>query len=76
MNISKLTITPIMSEASSIVIKNPTSERAAFLMKERLVSGSYESQLLAQRQELKHKKLPTWLKNFVNPETWVKTIGK
>ncbi|MBD5402917.1 hypothetical protein HDR58_09000, partial [bacterium] len=40
MNISKLTLTPIMAKTQSVIIHAPTAERASFLIKEKLVSGS------------------------------------
>jgi ribosomal protein S18 len=64
MNITKLTITPVIKGAHRIVIENPTTERAQRLVLERL-SSNYE-----QIKPAKFK-LPKFLKGFVNPRTRV-----
>lgn len=64
MNISKLTITPLVSKAESIVIKKPNSETAAMLIKEKLTS-QYGFQKPIR------PKMPKFLKGFVNPKTYV-----
>lgn len=64
MNISKLTITPIMSKTSSIVIKNPSSEIAEIFIKEKLTSNY-------GFQKPKRPKMPKFLKGFMNPKTYI-----
>ena len=66
MNISKLTLTPIMAKTQSVIIHAPTAERASFLIKEKLVSGSRNFGC-----SKKYSKLPAFLKGFVNPKTHV-----
>lgn len=65
MNISKLTITPISKGLSPFVQYCPTNETASLLIKERLVSGYTEKVPRAL------KKLPSYLKGLVNPDTKV-----
>ena len=69
MDIKKLTITPIHSGCPKIVSQNPTQESASLLMKERLaMKVSPYNQETTPRV---FKKLPDWLKGFVNPKTLV-----
>lgn len=67
MNINKLTITPIMSGMHSFVRKEPKTEIASQLIKERLLSGSDNKTPRALR------KLPKSLRSWVNPECKVVT---
>lgn len=71
MNISKLTLTPITSQGSKLVIKNPTQQTANALINERLVS-SYE--IFEERKPI--YKMPKILKGFANPETYVGPANK
>lgn len=64
MNISKLTITPIVSKTAAIVIYKPSVESASILIKERLAS-KYGFQHLVK------PKMPKFLKGFANPNTYV-----
>lgn len=71
MNISKLTLTPIVSHARKVVIKNPTPQTANLLITERLSSsvGIYEKHNHAG-------KMPSFLKGLVNPNTYVGSAKK
>ncbi len=64
MNISKLTLTPLVSKAANIVIEKPATEIAAVLIKEKLTS-KYGFQKPAR------PRMPKFLKGFVNPNTYV-----
>ena len=64
MNISKLTLTPLVSKAPNIVIEKPATEIAAVLIKEKLTS-KYGFQKPAR------PRMPKFLKGFVNPNTYV-----
>ena len=64
MNISKLTIAPVIKGAKGFVIENPTTERAHRLIAEKL-STNYENP-----KPVKFK-LPKCLRGFVNPKTRV-----
>lgn len=64
MDISKLTITPIISKASSVVITKPTTELAATLIKEKLTSNY-------GFQKPTRLKMPKFLKGFFNPATYI-----
>lgn len=64
MEISKLTIRPIIRGAQKIDINNPSSERAKRLIIDKL-SLDYET------VKLPKSKLPKALRGFVNPETRV-----
>lgn len=69
MDIKKLTITPIQNGFSQIVSHNPTQASASLLMKERLaMKVSTYNQETTPRV---FRKLPDWLKGFVNPKTLV-----
>ena len=69
MNIQKLTITPIQSGCPKIVSQNPTKASASLLMKERLaMKNSHYNDDSTPRV---FKKLPNWLKDFVNIKTLV-----
>lgn len=65
MNITKLTLTPIVSQAPKVVIKNPEPKTAELLINERLDSAKFHS-----RKEKIRVKMPKFLKNFFNPETY------
>ena len=65
MHINKLTITPINKGLSPFVQYGPTGETAGILIKERLVSGTND------RVPRALKKIPSFLKGFVNPNTKV-----
>lgn len=69
MNIQKLTITPLEKGLSSYVTQNPTIESAGRLISERLLSsnGYYNREKPARAL----RKIPKWMKDFVNPETLV-----
>lgn len=62
MDITKLTITPLTSYASSVIVNKPTTEMAGILIKEKLTS-KYGSPA--------HPKMPKFLKGFTNPKTYV-----
>ena len=64
MYISKLTLTPIISKASSVVIDKPSTETASMLIKERLASRY-------GLQKPVKPKMPKFLRGFVNPQTYV-----
>lgn len=66
MNITKLTLTPIVSQAKKVVIKTPDSQTAGLLINERLAipAGIYET-------PNNIKKIPSFLKGLVNPKTYV-----
>jgi len=67
MDIKKLTIAPIVRGARSIIINEPSPQRAAMLIKE-----SFESSRTAFGvKSMPVKKLPKALKGLVNPKTWV-----
>ncbi len=69
MDIQKLIITPIQSGCPQIVSQNPTKASASLLMKERLaIQGSQYNKEATPRV---FRKLPDWLKGFVNPKTLV-----
>lgn len=65
MKIAKLTITPLSKGWPETVIKNPTSERAARLINDRLNSGFPDH----SRPPKALRKIPKFLKGFVNPAT-------
>lgn len=69
MDIKKLTITPIQKGLPQIVSHNPTQASASLLMKERLAMkvSPYNKETTPRV----FKKLPDWLKGFVNPKTLV-----
>lgn len=69
MNIQKLTITPIQSGCPKIVSQNPTKASASLLMKERLAMQGSQYNKEATPRAL--RKLPDWLKDFVNVKTLV-----
>lgn len=71
MNISKLTLTPIVSQAPKVVIKNPTPQTAKLLITERLATNP----ILLGNTKIKNK-MPSFLKGFVNPKTYVGKAGK
>ena len=63
MHINKLTITPLNKGFSPFVQYGPTCDTAGILIKERLASGRNE------RIPRAMKKIPKFLKGFVNPDT-------
>lgn len=65
MHINKLTITPLNKGFSPFVQYGPTCDTAGILIKERLASGRNE------RIPRALKKIPSFLKGFVNPNTKV-----
>ena len=69
MDIQKLTITPIYSGCPKIVSQNPAKTSASLLMKERLAMkvSPYNKETTPRAL----RKLPDWLKGFVNPKTLV-----
>ena len=69
MDINKLTITPIQKGFPQIVSYNPTQTSASLLMKERLAMKA--SPYNKETTPRVFKKLPGWLKDFVNPKTLV-----
>lgn len=71
MNITKLTLTPIVSQAAKVVIKNPTRDTAQLLITERLASANvhYGTKRITG-------KMPKFLKNFVNPKTYIGPVNK
>lgn len=69
MDIKKLTITPIQKGLPQIVSHNPTQASASLLMKERLAMKA--SPYNKETTPRVFKKLPDWLKGFVNPKTLV-----
>lgn len=69
MNVKKLTITPLMSGCQSYETRNPSTEVASLLIKERL--SHVDSQYNQTRPPRALRKLPKWLKSFVNPNTLV-----
>ncbi len=72
MNITKLTITPIYTPSSNIIIKNPTPERASRLIIERLSSGrNYNIGVKTYKLKKEFNKLPDFLKSWVNPSSYV-----
>lgn len=69
MDIKKLTITPIQKGFPQIISQNPTKASASLLIKERLAMkvSPYNKETTPRV----FKKLPGWLKDFVNPKTLV-----
>lgn len=69
MNIQKLTITPLEKGVSAYITQNPTTESAGRLISERLLSSSgyYNTEKPARAL----RKIPKWMKGFVNPEALV-----
>ena len=67
MKISKLTITPLSKGWASTVIDNPSSERAKMLINDRLNSGFADHDQKARV----YRRIPKFLKGFVNPATKV-----
>lgn len=65
MNISKLTINPVIKGAPKITIINPEQQRAEMLIIEKLNTNH------CKPEKMKLKKLPRMLLGFVNPETRV-----
>lgn len=68
MEISKLTITPIMSGVSEYVAFKPTSNMASILMKERLSCNYFNKDSKIPRAL---RKIPKALQGFVNPRSKV-----
>lgn len=66
MNISKLTITPLIRNGKCYVTHSPSVETAQMLIKERLVSGNRNNCVPRAM-----RKIPDFLKGLVNPETKV-----
>ena len=73
MNITKLTITPLVSKAQNMEFHQPEAERAAHLIKERLNCAPYDH--FTSFKEVR-RRLPKELRGFVNPETWVPNSTK
>ncbi len=69
MEIKKLTISPLISGFQNYVYSRPSNESAGVLIKERLVSG--ESFYNSDRPARALRKIPKWLKGFVNPKALV-----
>ena len=68
MNISKLTITPVIKGASKVVISEPNEQRAGMLIMEKLRTNHDKP------EKIKLKKLPKFLLGFINPETRVRQL--
>ena len=68
MKISKLTITPLSKGWTQTVIVSPSAERAGTLIKDRLNSGVNDT---TQRLPRIYRKIPKFLKGFVNPDSKV-----
>lgn len=68
MQVTKLTITPIVSGCKKFVIQSPSQESAANYITERLISGiAYEQNNPARV----FRKIPKSLKGFINPKSKV-----
>jgi hypothetical protein len=63
MEVNKLIITPIFRDSKGVVMKNVDSEKAQQFILERMESSVdiYENTKVP-------RKLPAWLKNFLNPQ--------
>ena len=71
MNISKLTLTPITSQGSKLIIKNPTQQTAITLINDRLASSC---EIFEKRKPI--YKMPKFLKGLANPATYVGPANK
>ena len=69
MQVKKITITPLMNGCPKIVREMPSAEIAGILIKERL--AAYPSQYNEQKSARVFRKLPAWMKGFVNPKALV-----
>lgn len=67
MQISKLTITQLSKGWASTIVDNPTTERAKILINDRLNSGFADY----DRKARIYRRIPKFLKGFVNPATKV-----
>ncbi len=68
MEITKLTITPILKGCGKIICKNPEMELATSLLKERFESPYYQTTV--PRSVIRHQ-IPKSLRNFVNIDTLI-----
>ncbi len=66
MKIAKLTITPLSKGWPGTVIESPSAERAGMLIKDKLNSGYNDT---TQKLPRACRKIPKFLKGFVNPAT-------
>lgn len=69
MKIQKLTITPLENGCPSFFTLNPSAKDAAMMISQRL--SHEKSQYNAERPARALRKMPKWLKEFVNPKTLV-----
>lgn len=69
MKINKLTITSLECGFPNYICKRPSNESAGILIKERLAAA--QSQYNSERPARALRKIPKWLKGFVNPKALV-----
>ena len=74
MEIQKLTITPLEKGWAKITCNQPTPESACKLIKERLISGRFNSD--RDRTARIFRKIPKNLQGFVNPKCKISTERK
>jgi len=66
MEISKLTITPIIPGTKGFTTKNPSAQTAQTMITERMLHWQEADSVK------EFKKLPKWIKSLVNPDSYIK----